>query len=67
MLKNIVNLKNVRKLDKNQQKLISGGTGSDDCPSFGDPACCGNEPWQCGTGPLGGGTLGPGLLCYCFA
>ncbi|TPN83491.1 hypothetical protein [Aquimarina algicola] len=68
MLKSILNLDNVSKLQKSQQKIIVGGelTGSNDCALGGDFVCCGNQPWQCGTGPLGGGDYINGT-CFCFA
>ncbi|MBW1298852.1 hypothetical protein [Aquimarina litoralis] len=73
MLKNILELQGVEKLDAKQRKNIKGGMLGigQACPSNGDAICCGTANWQCGTGPSGGGIF-EGIyfngnpVCACF-
>lgn len=65
MLKNILKLKNVQKIEKNKQRSIHGG-GKLWC-TYGDIACCGSpSEGKCGIGQDAGGTLRPDGRCECI-
>ncbi|TSE09771.1 MULTISPECIES: hypothetical protein [Aquimarina] len=67
MLKKILNLTDTKKIEKKDQKSISGGRipTLNKCYPSSDPECCGTAQWQCGIGPHSGGLFN-GYSCDCF-
>ncbi|PKV49342.1 hypothetical protein ATE84_1363 [Aquimarina sp. MAR_2010_214] len=67
MLKKILSLKDAQKIEKKDQKSISGGRVPVliRCYPSSDPECCGTAQWQCGVGPHSGGLYRNGY-CVCF-
>ncbi|MDY8134833.1 hypothetical protein [Aquimarina sp. 2201CG5-10] len=67
MLKNILKLKDVQEIEKNQQKFVlGGGKAKDGWCQYGVPACCGSPAeGKCGTGLYAGGYLDSQGQCAC--
>ncbi len=66
-MKNLLKLNGAKALNSTELKSISGGRRKNgpSCPAGGDPECCGNNFWQCGTG-IGAGGILMGETCACF-
>lgn len=67
MITHILNIKNVQKIEKQNQKHITGGSFALDLPigiacKKGDQICCGSGRGKCG---LAGGVYDGGK-CFCF-